>query len=249
MKTRLDNETAFVVGGSSGIGAATVRALAEAGAKVAIGYFSGEERAQKLIAALPGEGHIAVQIDMADSQSVVDAVAKVSKNFACLNILVNSGATTKFIPHNDLDALDDDFFDQIMKTNVRGVFSTIRACRPLMENADDPVIISISSVAGSKGNGSNVAYGASKAALDTMTRSLALALAPKIRILTVSPGIVDTEFISGIDRDLFLKVANAEPLGRAASAQDCADAVMACITHLPMTTGTTIYADAGRIVR
>ena len=147
--------------------------------------------------------------------------------------------------HDDLDRLDDDLFDQIMQTNVRGPFATIRVVRALLDAGDGGVVVNISSVAARMANGSNVAYCASKAALDNMTASLARALAPGIRVYSVAPGLVDTELTrdwAPERRDLMIA---RTPLGRLATPQDCADAVLAAVTSLRSTTGVVIPVDGG----
>jgi 3-oxoacyl-[acyl-carrier protein] reductase len=101
------------------------------------------------------------------------------------------------VPHADLAGLDDALIDEIFRTNWRGSFATIRALQPLLERGRGAVVINISSIAATNGIGSNVAYRASKAALNTMTISPARALAPAIRVLSICPGLVDTEFVKG----------------------------------------------------
>lgn len=248
MLENLNNKTAFVVGGSSGIGAASVRSLAKAGACVAIGYKTNQLRAEELISELPGSGHFAVQIDIGNSTNVSSAIKRVSSKFTHLDILVNSGGTTQLIPHSDLHALSDEFFDEVMQVNTRGVFGTIRECQTLLQASSDAVVINISSVAGAIGLGSNVAYCASKAAVDTMTRSLARALAPKIRVMAVCPGVVATQFIPGVDQEKLREYGKREPLGKICEAEDVADAVIACVTHLRLSTGSHIFVDAGRMI-
>jgi 3-oxoacyl-[acyl-carrier protein] reductase len=245
MSDSLKGKVAVVTGGSSGIGAATVRQLAEAGAKVAVGYNKGRERADALIAQLPGEGHVAVQIDLADGESVRKAAETVRETYGRCDILVNSAGFTKAIPHGDLDALDDAFFDKMLITNVRGPFSVVRALRPMLRDSGDGVIVNISSVSGFTGSGSSLAYAACKGALDIMTMSLARALGPEIRVLAVSPAAVPTEFVAGRDRAQVEKIAERVPLKRTTEPEDVARAVMACITHLNTATGTRIVIDGG----
>jgi 3-oxoacyl-[acyl-carrier protein] reductase len=248
MKKTLKNHNAFVIGGSNGIGAATVRTLAESGARVAVSYYKGEHRARDLIAELPGEGHISVQVDVEDGESVRRAAARVEEVFGTLHVLVNSAGTTEPIPHGDLDALEDEFIDQIFRSNVRGVFSMVRACRAMMDNSGDAVVVNVSSVSGFKGSGSNIAYCASKAAVDTMTLSLARALGPSIRVLEVSPGAVATDFVAGRDRARLENLAETSPLRKVVEPEDVADAIMACVTHLTAATGARIVVDAGRFL-
>jgi len=243
---RLAGKVAVVTGGSSGIGAATVRRLAAAGARVAVGYNKGTARAAALIGEIAGDGHRAMRIPMDDSAQIRDAAAAVQNEFGRADILVNSAGFTRMIAHPDLDALDDDLIDAILTANVRGPFSMIRAFAPLLRQSGDGVIVNISSIAASYGTGSNIIYGASKAALDTMSIALARVLGPEIRVVCVSPGVVNTGFVPGRTQEMMDKAAAATPLKRAVEADDVALAVMACITHLRHTTGSVITVDAGR---
>lgn len=243
---KLTGKIAIVTGGSSGIGAATVRLLAQAGASVYVGYNKGSERAEKLIAELPGQGHKAVAIVLEDSATMASLAAEIGQAHGRLDILVNCAGFTKPIAHKNLDAVDDALFDSMMVANVRGPFAMIRTFAPLMKASGDAVVINISSIAGFNGAGSSIPYGAAKAALDTMTISLARALGPEIRVVCVSPGAVETGFVAGRDHAAQLKVAEATPLKRIVQPEDVAMTALACITHLKVTTGVKIVCDGGR---
>jgi 3-oxoacyl-[acyl-carrier protein] reductase len=242
----LGGRVAVVAGGSSGIGAATVRRLAAAGARVAIGYGSGRDRAEALAAELPGDGHMALHLPMDDSRALAAAAAEVEGRFGRADVLVNSAGTTKAVPHADLDAMDDESFDRILITNVRGPFATIRAFAPLLRRGGDSVIVNVSSLSGSTGLGSSIAYCASKAALDTMGLSLARVLGPEIRVLGVSPAAVNTDFVPGRGRAAVEKQAASTPLKTVAEADDVALAILSAITHLRLSTGTNLIVDGGR---
>ena len=166
------------------------------------------------------------------------------------DILVNSGGTTQPVPHADLQKLTDAVFDQILITNVRGPFAVIRALAPRLRTSAEPnrssVIVNVSSIAAFTAQGSNIAYCASKAALDTMSASLARVLGPQIRVLCVSPGAVATDFVAGRGRDQLERIADATPLKRVTEPTDVARTVMAAITHLRASTGTTLVVDGGR---
>ena len=246
----LVGKIAFVTGGSNGIGAATVRRLAAEGATIVIGYHTGKERAEALRAALPGDGHSIRQITNQDSVSTAALAHDLETRYGRCDILVNSGGTTQPVPHAQLDALTDSLFDQILVTNVRGPFSAIRALAPLLRSSasaqSSSVIVNVSSIAAFTAQGSNIAYCASKAALDTMTASLARVLGPEIRVLCVSPGAVATDFVAGRGRDQLEKMAATTPLQRVTEPDDVAKAIMAAITHLTASTGTSIVVDGGR---
>ena len=245
----LAGKTALVIGGAGGIGAAAAKLLAEAGAKVAVTHRPGKEaadRAAPLVQALAGEGHIAIPADVADTKTLLAAREAINQAFGRLDILVNSAGFTKPIPHGDLDALDDEFIDRMFAVNWRGQFAAIRTFAPLLKASGDGLIVNISSIAALNGAGSNIAYGAAKAGIDVMGKSLARALAPQVRVMTVSPGVVSTGFVPGRGAEFNEKAAASTPLKRVATAEDVADAVLACATHLSYSTGATIIVDGGR---
>ncbi|MBN8905148.1 MAG: SDR family oxidoreductase [Rhodospirillales bacterium] len=242
----LAGKFAVVTGGSNGIGAATVRALAEAGATVAICYNQGEARARALLADLPAGKHRVLQLELTDVASVRRMADELRDAFGRVDVLVNSAGMTRPIPHADLEALDEAFFDQVLIANARGPYSIIRALLPLLRAAAPSVVVNVSSVAAFNGQGSNIAYGASKAALDTMTMSLARALGPEVRFLCVSPGPVATDFVAGRGREQIAKIMASAPLRRVIEPDEIASAIMACVTHLGAATGTKIVVDGGR---
>jgi 3-oxoacyl-[acyl-carrier protein] reductase len=244
----LKDKVAVVTGGSSGIGAATVRMLADEGAAVVVCYNKGEDRARALITQLPKGNHRAQQLAVEDSASVRRAADEIGKAYGRADILVNSAGFTRPVPHAQLDALDDALLDSILIANVRGPFSMIRALVPLLRVGGDSVIVNVSSISAFTGSGSNIGYCAAKAALDTMTMSLARVLGPAIRVLCVSPAAVATDFVAGRGRPQLEKIAEGTPLKRVVEPEDIARTVMACITHLKVSTGTRIVADAGRFL-
>ena len=243
----LAGRVAVVTGGTGGIGAAICKTLAQAGAAVAIGYNSASEKAEAMLGALPGDGHMALRMPVTDSAALKDAIAAVDKRHSRLDLLVNSAGITRFVPHGDLDALDDALITRILDVNVRGVIASVRAAVPLMLRGDGGgAIVNISSIAGVTGMGSNIAYCASKAAVDNLTKSLARALAPDIRVVSVSPGLVDTEFVRGLDQSWRDEQASRTPLRRLAAPEEVARAVLAAGTSLTFMTGAILPVDGGR---
>jgi 3-oxoacyl-[acyl-carrier protein] reductase len=243
---RLSGKVAVVTGASSGIGAASARLFAEAGARVVVGYNRGVDRANAVLAALKGAGHKAMHLPLEDTAQIKRVAAAVKEEFGRCDVLVNSAGFTRMVPHSDLEALDDDLIDQVLTANVRGPFATIRAFVPLLRASGDGVIVNISSGAAQSGTGSSIIYGASKAALNTMSMALARVLGPEIRVVVVAPGMVHTGFVPGRTEEMMAKAAAATPLQRAIEAEDVALAVIGCVTHLTHTTGSIISVDAGR---
>jgi 3-oxoacyl-[acyl-carrier protein] reductase len=242
----LEGKVAVVTGGSSGIGAASCRQFAAAGARVVVGYNQGLDRAERLIAELSGSGHKPMHLPLEDTAQIRKVAAAVQAEFGRADVLVNSAGFTRMVPHHDLEALDDDLIDQVLTANVRGPFATIRAFAPLLKASGDGVIVNISSGAAQSGTGSSIIYGASKAALNTMSMALARVLGPEIRVVVVAPGMVHTGFVPGRTEEMMAKAAAGTPLKKAIEAEDVALAVIACVTHLTHTTGSVISVDAGR---
>ena len=244
----LKDKVAVVTGASGAIGSAVAHRLAQAGARIVVGYNSKPEQADAVVKALPGSRHRAIRIPMLETPLIREAAAIVEREFGRCDVLVNSAGFTRMIPHPDLEALTDELIDSIFAANVRGPFATIRAFVPLMKRSGDAVIVNISSVAAIVGTGSNIAYGGSKAALDTMALSLARVLGPEIRVLTVSPAAVDTAFVPGRTTAMVEKVAATTPLKRVVKADEVAQAVMAAVVNLTSTTGWIIPVDGGKLV-
>ena len=237
---------AVVSGASGGIGSAIARRLASDGMQVVVGYNTNQQAASDVVDSLAGDGHRTAAMPMTDSNALGAIAAELADEIDAVDVLVNCAGKTKPVPHDDLDQLDDELIDDIFATNWRGPFASVRAFRPLLEAADAPVIVNISSVAGVTGQGSNVAYCASKAALDSMTRSLARALGPTIRTVSVSPGWVLGEYAERMPTEVLDTQRDATPLGRLATADDVAAAVSAAVHDLPFTTGSIITVDGGR---
>ena len=242
----MTSPVALVTGGGGGIGSAICRRLASDGMRVLVGYRASVDRADRVVSELTGEGHRALQVPVDDSEALAAVAAAVASTEGRIDALVNCAGVTRPVAHDDLDALDDDLIDQIFVTNWRGPFATIRAFRSLLEAAPDPIIVNISSVAGITGQGSNVAYCASKAALDSMTRSLGRALAPSIRIMSVSPGWVMGDYAARMPEDVIAAQRDTTPLRRLATGDDVAAAVSAVIRDLPCSTGSIVNVDGGR---
>ncbi|MFN0305776.1 MAG: SDR family NAD(P)-dependent oxidoreductase [Burkholderiales bacterium] len=245
---RLNGKVALVTGGAGGIGTAICRTLAEHGASVVVGYHASEAVARQLAASLPAtdQRHEARAAPVTDSAALHALAADIDRSFGRCDILVNCHGATKFVEHHDLDALDDALIDTILATNVRGSFATVRAMRALLERHGNGLVVNISSISAALALGSNVMYCASKAALDNMTRSLARALAPKIRVVSLSPGLVKTDFVHTFDAAWLERYIAATPLQRVILPEEIGQAVVAIATLLPAVTGVILPVDGGR---
>ena len=245
---RLDGKVALVVGGTGAIGTATAKLLRDAGAKIIVTYRDHPkiDAELKRLADTLGDDVTTLPADVADTPSLIALRDTIQRDFGRLDILINSAGYTVPVKHSDLDALTDELIDRMFEVNWRGQFAAIRTFAPMLKESGDGLVVSLSSIAGMNGIGSSIAYCAAKAGIDVMTKSLARSLAPEIRVLAVSPGVVDTEFVAGRGADFNTKVAQTIPVGRVASAQDVAAAIAACATMLTYSTGHNILVDGGR---
>lgn len=254
--------TVLVTGGAGEIGFAICKKFAENGFSVIATYHSNATKAEKLLAALnamtnqhePLPNHAIFHAPSTDVQKVNELKAFIATKYGRLDVLVNNAGITTPVPHDDLEGLTDEWIDKIMQTNFRGSFAMVRAMKDALSQAamltqKPALVVNISSIAGIFGIGSNVAYCASKAALDSMTRSLARALAPNIRVCSVSPGFVEGEYTKSFDPQFLATQRNATPLGHFATGIDVANAVYALATTLTFSTGNIITVDGGRLLK
>lgn len=246
----LSGKVALIIGGAGAIGAATAAMLAAAGATIVITHMPAaefERSAAEIVSKLPAgrdHGHFAANV--VDTSSLIVLREEIAGRYGRLDILVNAAGFTKPVPHGDLDALDDELIDRMFQVNWRGQFAAIRTFAPLLKASGDGLVVSISSVASFTAVGSSIAYCAAKAGIDVMTKALARVMAPEVRVLAVSPGVVDTQFVPGRGLDFNDKVAGSTPLRRIGNVEDIAAAITACATHLGFSTGHIVQVDGGR---
>ena len=250
----MKGKRAIVTGGGTGLGAAVAVGLAKRGVNVCINYNSSADAAEKVVADCKALGVDAFAVkasvaEDADCRKLVDAAVK---KFGGIDVLVNNAGITKFVQHSDLDGLSADDFLSLYRVNVVGVFQMTRAARPHLDKAEGKgAIVNTSSVAGVTGIGSSIAYAATKGALNTMTLSLARALAPNIRVNTVCPGYIDTPWFTKGRGEAGAKavrdaVVAKVPLKVASTADDIAQLV--CFLASPASsnmTGEFVRMDAG----
>jgi 3-oxoacyl-[acyl-carrier protein] reductase len=194
--------TAVVSGSATGIGAACARHLAAAGLNVAINYTKSAAEAEATAEACRALGveALVVQGDVGEDADCRALAAAALEAWGGLDVLVNNAGITRFADSNDLDSLTKDDFAQIFAVNVTGAYQLTRAAAPHLKAAGGGgggAVVNVSSHSGFSGIGSSMAYAASKGALNTLTLSLARALAPEVRVNAVCPGFVDTRWMAG----------------------------------------------------
>jgi len=246
---RIEGLVAVVTGSTRGIGLEIARELAGDGAHVVINGSSSEEAVRCAVAGLPGgdSRHLGVCATV-ERWDQVQALAEACRaRFDRCDILVNNAGFTRFIPHAALDELSEDIFDRTLSVNLKGAFFCIRAFAPLLRKHPPGLVVNIASIAATIALGSSVAYCASKAALVNMTKSLARALAPDIRVNSISPGLIDTELTRGWEEYRKRQIAQT-PMGRLGIAGDIARCVLVLACDLKFATGQDIILDGGRIL-
>ena len=243
-----------VTGASTGLGRAVAVETAAQGAKaVVINYARSREEAEETARLCQAHGAetVLAQGDVAQDADC-RAIAAAAEKFGRIDALFNNAGTTTFNNHADLEGVSAEDFQKLYAINVIGPYQMVRACRALLEAAPQPgAVVNTSSIAGVVGIGSSVPYAASKGALNTLTLSLARALAPKIRVNAVCPGFIDTPwFGKGIGEAAAERVrasaAANSPLKVASSADDIAAAAVFLASRASRhVTGETLLVDAG----
>lgn len=249
----LNGMVSIVTGSAMGLGAAVAVKLAKRGSNVVINYSKSEKDAQEVAAECAAEGveTLIVQADISDDADCRRLAQETLDKWGRIDILVNNAGTSVFADHHDLEALTGDDFRHIYSLNVVGPYQMIRAVAPAMKQAGKGAVVNVSSIAAVTGIGSSIAYAASKGALNTMTLSLARALAPEIRVNAVCPGFIGTRWFSDrMDADSFAKMVETQeritPLQRAGMPEDIADSVVFfCAEGAQHITGETLITDAG----
>lgn len=245
----LDGQVSVITGAMGGIGFATAARLATRGARIMGIVRRDVETAQAQLNSLPNShlDHRAILADVTDKSQVGDAVKKVMAIAGQCNILINTHGQTRRVPHERIELLSDDFFDDALQKNLRSYFTVIRAFVPLMKKSSESLIVNIGSAAGQNaGSGSNIAYCSAKAGIDALTRNLSRVLAPDIRVVGVSPGALATKFVPDITDEFYQSVIKGTPLKRVPEVEDVAATIEAVATLIRFTTGNVITVDGGR---
>lgn len=249
--TAQTSKVALITGSGTGVGAATALMLAQRGWRVVINYSRSESEARQsqLACEQAGAETLLVRADVAHDAQCKALTDAAVQRWGRIDALVNNAGVTSFAGPSNWDAQDAETFQRILGVNTVGAFQMIRACAPHLRESRG-AIVNVSSVAGSLGIGSSVAYVASKGALNALTLHLARAMAPEVRVNAVCPGLITTRwFVDGFGQEQYdkIKAANeqATPLGQASSPEDVAEAIVWLITSARTMTGELLQLDAG----
>ena len=248
----IDGAVFIVTGSATGLGAAVARRLSSKGGKVVINYTKSEAEANATADACRSLGGEALlcRADVSDDADCRRMAAETMERFGRIDGLVNNAAQSKIAAHADLESLTAADFNRIFGVNVIGPYQMVRAVASHMKRQGKGAIVNISSVSGFSGSGSSIAYAASKGALNTMTLSLARALAPEIRVNAVCPGVMQTRWWrEGLGEDRYQSFidnyAENSPLKAAGDPEIVADPVVWLLEGAEHVTGETIMVDSG----
>ena len=252
----LKNKVAVITGSSSGVGAALATKLASEGASVVINYNQSEEgaiRTRDNIVAIGGQAVI-FQGDVSDEADCERIAEMAVSSFGQIDILVNNAGCTTFVPHENLKDLTSAIWERTLRVNLMGAFFMSRAAMPHLQKAGGGEIVMTSSIASQTASGSSIAYCASKAGMNSLTRSLAKAFGKdNIRVNAVLPGLIDGDwaFDTWGDGDdaryeaLKTQFSELTPLGHVVQPADVADVILSIITGSDYVTGQLVTIDGG----
>jgi 3-oxoacyl-[acyl-carrier protein] reductase len=247
-----DGQGVLVTGGSRGIGRATALLFAEGGARVAVHYASNEKAAQEVLDSLPGTGHVAVRADLG-AGTARELVAETLDKLGRIDVLVNNAGIYEAHPVLTTTAEEwETSWHRTIATNLIGPADLIHAVVPQMVDLGGGRIVNVTSRGAFRGEPDHAAYGASKAALNSLSQSMAKALAPhNIYVTAVAPGFVETDMASPyLDGPGGAAIKAQSPMGRAASADEIARVVVFLATPgSESTTGTIIDVNGASYLR
>ncbi len=243
------NKVALVTGGGTGVGRATSLQLAKRGYDVAINFSRSKDDAEGTAAAVRelGVKAITIECNVASDERVRAMIDRCQRELSRLDVVVNNAGTTHFVDHSDLEAMTEEKWDDILAVNLKGPFFVCRAAIPVLRATGGGSIVNVASVAGIAGSGSSIAYAASKGGLITLTKSLAKAFAPDIRVNAVCPGPIVSRWLEN-HQDMVQAAVKITPLKRVSSTDDIADAVTFLACDAEMMTGQALIVDGGRTI-
>lgn len=241
---KLAGKKILVTGGSRGIGAGIVRRLAADGAQVALTYASRPEAAQEILKNLSGSGHLACELNVASEGSIEQAFQDVLEKFGNLDGLVNNAGVTK---DQLLLRMKVEDFDQVIQTNLRGVFLCTRSATKAMLKARKGSIVNITSIIGHSGNSGQSNYAASKAGITGFTKSIAQEVGSRqIRVNCVAPGFITTEMTDVLPDTQKNAILAKIPMQKFGTTEDIAAAVSFLLSdESTYITGQTLHVNGG----
>jgi 3-oxoacyl-[acyl-carrier protein] reductase len=241
---------ALVTGAGTGIGRAAALALARAGYDVLINYHSSEAAAKEAAAEAEAAGVRALvyQCDVSNDAAVRAMVDACRTTFGRLDVLINNAGTTTNVPPRDLEALTVEEWDRVMAVNARSVFLVTRAAAPLLKAAGG-CVVNTASIVGLRPGPQPLPYAASKAVVVNLTKTLAAALAPEIRVNAVAPGWMEGDWMRRMLGEnyagLMARRARYTPLQRCVTPEDVAETMMSLIQSNRFVTGEIVVIDGG----
>jgi len=246
-----EKPVALVTGASTGIGRSAAIALAKNGYDVVIN-FSRSEDAAKITARdaeAAGARPLLFRCDVSDDSCVRAMIAATEKEFGRLDVLINNAGTTVDVEPKNLEGMTVEDWNRVFNVNVLGLFLVTRAAVPLLKKSPNGCIVNTCSIAGVRPSAQPLPYAASKAAVANLTKTLANALGPQIRVNAVAPGWVEGEWMQktlGENYEgLFARRAKYTPLQRCCTTDDVADSMLSLILHNRFVTGEIIIVDGG----
>lgn len=240
---KLQDRVALVTGASRGIGRAIAVEFVKEGAKMVVNYLKSRAEAEAVvreIADLGGEA-IATQADVSQADQVEQMIQEVLKGLGWIDILVNNAGIYQQGEYTE------EHWDRVMAIQLKGCFLCTRAVAPIMQGQGSGVIINISGTAGFEGRRGIEPYAAKSAAIIAFTKSCARALAPKVRVNSIAPGLIETDIAKMFTEEEKAKICEAIPLGRLGQPEEVAQAALFLASDdSSYITGQTVVVDGGR---
>lgn len=245
----LTGKTAIITGASRGIGAEIAKRFAEAGANVVVNYSGSQQKAEAVVGAINGNGGkaIAVKANVSDSEAVKAMVEETMSTFGTVDILVNNAGITR---DNLMMRMKDDEWDDVINTNLKGVFVCTKAVTRQMMKQRSGRIVNIASIVGVMGNAGQANYVASKAGVIGLTKTTARELASRgITANAVAPGFITTDMTDQLNEEIQKSMMSQIPLGRFGKPEEVAKAALFLASdEASYMTGQTLHLDGGMVM-